>query len=965
MTLLDRLSDRVGDFLEEVMLPEEIHHLHQRARRAIEDGDYQQALQFLGEAEHRRPQTERTRRMRALSHFYLGNLDRAVELFDEALELREEAASHFYLGICHERRGEFGDAYAHFRRAFELDDDPDFAYDLHFGLGRIHLARGRADKATRALRRALRIWPDQTEAAVYLAEALHRRGRLDEARQTIRDAIGDNPDRRTLMTLGAIDDATDHHDDAAEAYEAILEQSPDDHEALVGAARAHLSAGRHGRANELLIRALEKTDDDAGVFALIAETNERIDNLDKARESYEAALSRDPDHEEALLGAANTALRLDDHRAAAGYFERLLAITEDHRAEALLGLGRCRLATGDPVGARHLLEEADQLWRQRPPELLYALGAVALESDDPAEALVAFRRALHVEPGGDLRARLDSDIDRALDALQPDWRLPDSFDSTADLVASLTELRDHLSAEPNLEDFLPDIHRLLQQLDNPLSVAVLGEFNSGKSTLVNALLGEDVVPTGVLPTTAHPCVMGYGPRKGVRIAYEEGDLEDVDFATARTKMKDEADEIARLDYTYPHPELRSINYLDTPGFNALDDRHERLAAEALEDAEAIIWLLDANQALSETEFSRLRSIPDSSLRVILLVNKIDRFGDGDNRGDEVGEIVDYLEKHTGDQVLDILAISALEAFEARTNTDEAEKDDGEPKPQTTDDFDRLQALLDEHFVQRSWRIKISEISRELRRLVDDIEQLRRDQIEEFDDLIDEARRLGELVDDTAGSPRSTASEYALALEDRFDFVVVGIEREIDDALRRRGRIFSRVVLEADDRDFILELFEERLDDVLRRSRQKVLAEISELEATMAERLSPLFATLSVTDARPLRRRLEGFFDETRALKTVLEERVFGQWRARARGQIATGGTSTLEAIADLGADASPKERRQLLAGLIPQVGDEFSGALTAWYEEFFLAANRFCDRLRRDLETLQLEVRHRLDFSGD
>ncbi len=957
MTLLDRLSERIGDFLEDVMLPEEIRTLHRKARQAMEEGNYDKALQWLGEAEHRRPNTETTRRMRALCHFHLENTERALELFREALELREEAASHFHLALCLEREQRFEEARAHLQRARELDDDPPFAYELHFALGRVHLARNRPDKAARELRRALRLWPDQPDAMVTLGKALYLWGRYGEAAEVVSTAIDEDGAgiRDGLTILGHIESSRGHYDAAVEAFEAVLDDHPDDYEALLGAARAYLSMGRPAQANRHLIRALGGAEDDADIYALIGETNQRIRNFEKALESYTAALRRDPEHAAALAGAGQVALRLERYEEAAIHYEALLDLpAPQYRPQALLGLGRCRLALGDPAGARHLLEEADQLHRKRPPELLHALGQVALDSDDPAEALVAFRRALHADPNDELRSVLEADVDRSLHALRPHWHRPSTFESTSDLVATLTDLLDCLRAEPRLEDFLPRVHDLLTALDSPLSVAILGEFNAGKSTLVNAILGEEVVPMGVLPTTAHPCIMGYGPRKGVRVIYEDGSPRDVDFAAARRLMKEEAERIARLDYTYPHPELRSINYWDTPGFNALDERHESLAKKALQDSEAILWLVDANQALKETEFSKLRSIPDSELRVVLVLNKIDRFGPPDQRSDDVEEVVQYLQDNAGDQVLGILAISALEALRARTGDDE----------EVAGDFERLMELLDREFVQRSWRIKIAEVSRALDVLLTDINEYRSSQIERFRGLVDQARKLGDLIDDAAGDPHRRASEYAMELEDHFDFVVMGIEREITGALRRRGNILRRLVLEQEDREFALELLGERLDHVIDRCRRDVLREVGDIEARLAEHLSPLLAALSVTDARPLRRRLEGFFDETRALKTLLDERVFGQWRARSEGQITTGGDRALDAIVDLGEETDGQGRRELLAGLIPPVGDDFSQALATWYEEFFLAAKRFSDRLQRDLTTLELEVRHRLDFDG-
>lgn len=953
MNLFDRLADRVGDFLDEVMLPEEIRFLHERARTSIRRGDYRAALRLLGEAEHRRPGVERTRHLRALCHFYLGNIDRSIELFDEALSLREEASSHFYLGLCHEQREHFADAQIHFQRALELDPNAPFLYDLHFGLGRAFLALNRPDKATRELRRALRVWPHQRDATVVLAEALRRRDRLDEARELLHEAHRRGPpDRDTLLSLGRIEAADQHHAAAAEAFHQILEQHPDDDDALLGSARSLLAIGEPAKANQHLLRALDSASDDAhtaDIYALIGETNERIHNLDRAAKSYDAALQRAPDHRDALLGSARTHLAMGDHEQAAQHFARLLQ--DPHgptRAQSLLGMGRCRLAEGDLAGARHLLEQAEQLHRDPPAELLHALGQISLADNDPAEALVAFQTARHAPapPDSSFLDRLQADTDTALLAIRPDLSIPDAFDSTSDLVTTLTDLRDTLANEPRLESFLPRVHDLLHTLDQPLAVAVLGEFNAGKSTLVNAILGEDVVPTGVLPTTAHPLIMGYGPRKGARIVYEDGRQKDVDFATARTLMRDEAQEILRLLYTYPHPELRSLNFWDTPGFNALDTRHECLAAEALEDAEAILWMLDANQALKDSEFDRLLSIPDSSLRVILVVNKIDRFGDPEERREPLQEVLEYLHDHTDDDVLDIVAISALEA----------RQDPDSPG------FQKLLSLLDEQLVQRSWQIKISEVSRALHTLLDDIDHARHTEIDRFQELLHTADSLRELVADAAGDPDDRAATLANELSDRLDFVTLGIEREVSDALRRRGRLLRRLVLEPDDRDFTVELFRERLHHVLQRSRHGLLQEIADFEAQLTASLSPLLSSLHVTDARALRRRVEGYFDETRALKTLLDERVFGQWQARADGQISAGADSVLDRIVALGSEAKPTDRRALLDELIPSIDDRFRASLAEWYGEFFLAARRFCDRLHRDLSTLELDIRYRLDL---
>lgn len=957
MSFFDRLKGRVGDFIEEVMLPEEILALHERARRAIQSGHYEKALTYLGEAEHRRPGVERTRHMRALCHFYREDYPRAAELFEEALELREEASSHFYLGMTLEKLGSISDAEAHFHRALQIDADPPFAFDLHLGLGRVYLALDRASKASRELRRALKLYPGEREASVALAEALRRRSRFEEAKELVAPLSLETLDSPGLLTLGRIEAALGHPGAAANAFEVILDRDPDYLDALLEGARAYLGLHQMSRANQLLLRALGQVEGKAAapVYALIGETNEGIENDEKALQSYEAALHRDPDHQDALLGAGRILLRQGKYNEAAPHFETLRKnltgrdeLSRELLGKALLGLGRCRLLDGDFAGARHLFDEARHFFEELPAELLHGLGAVALAAGDPAEALVTLREARHSDTSKELARIIDTDIESALRALRPSFSPPEHFESTADLLSALLDLKKAIMTEPRLESFLAPLHDLITTLDSPLSVAILGEFNAGKSTLVNAILGEEVVPMGVLPTTAHPCIMAYGPRKGARILYNDGRLRDVDFPTARVLMKEEAEEITRLEYTYPHPELRSLNFWDTPGFNALDDRHEELATTALGQAEGIIWMLDANQALKETEFALLDSLEGADTRVLLVLNKIDRFGDEKARKEPIAEILEYLMDHVEGQVLDILSISALEALKAE---------------EKTSDFETLLRILDEQFAQRSWQIKISEVSRNLEKLLAQIEAFREQEVQAFKGLQEESRRLNELIEALEGTGAKTLQGLIATFADRLEYLLFGLDREISDALRRRGRLIRRVILEEEDQGYILELFKERLDHLLEGTQQKMLLPFTVLEADLARALSPLLSQLSVTDARPLRRRMEGFFDESRALKIALEERVFGQWRAQALGQISKGGPGALEEITALGPESSPEGRQEHLRALLPEVENHFCDALLHWQEEYFQTTHRFAERLRRDLASLELEVRYRLDFS--
>ena len=98
----------------------------------------------------------------------------------------------------------------------------------------------------------------------------------------------------------------------------------------------------------------------------------------------------------------------------------------------------------------------------------------------------------------------------------------------------------------------------------------------------------------------------------------------------------------------------------------------------------------------------------------------------------------------------------------------------------------------------------------------------------------------------------------------------------------------------------------------------------------------------------------------RVLKVLLEERVYGQIVARARGQIEAAADPILTEIEQ---SSDHNHWRALLRKLLPQIREHFQEDIVGWYDTFFTAATRFLTRARRDLALLELEVRYRYDIS--
>jgi small GTP-binding protein len=139
----------------------------------------------------------------------------------------------------------------------------------------------------------------------------------------------------------------------------------------------------------------------------------------------------------------------------------------------------------------------------------------------------------------------------------------------------------------------------VEQLDDFFLLVVVGEFNAGKSALINALLGERVLAEGVTPTTTH-----------VQVLRHSTQAESVTGGDVRAVVADA-------------PLLRDIHIVDTPGTNAITREHEILTRRFIPRADVILFAASADRPLSESERQFLHQIREWGKKVVIAVNKAD------------------------------------------------------------------------------------------------------------------------------------------------------------------------------------------------------------------------------------------------------------------------------------------------------------------------------------------------------
>lgn len=195
-------------------------------------------------------------------------------------------------------------------------------------------------------------------------------------------------------------------------------------------------------------------------------------------------------------------------------------------------------------------------------------------------------------------------------------------------------------------------------LQNQIRVIILGEFNHGKSSLLNGLFGEQVLPFGVTPTTQIDTWISFGAENKRVSAYSGGILiqqwnwdewQKLSNHCLPDVLKDKSvDRLAiELDSNIFD---ESCIFIDTPGLNEAFLARESYLQRYLNRADLLIFVLDANQALTHTEQTVIREFSKTleSEQSILVINKCDRLDD-----DEWLEICHYVEQTlapvTGDE----------------------------------------------------------------------------------------------------------------------------------------------------------------------------------------------------------------------------------------------------------------------------------------------------------------------------
>ena len=219
-----------------------------------------------------------------------------------------------------------------------------------------------------------------------------------------------------------------------------------------------------------------------------------------------------------------------------------------------------------------------------------------------------------------------------------------------------------------------DLDVLLADAEEPLLIMVMGEFSTGKSTFINALVGREVAVMNATPTTAVITKLCYGIQDEIIVHFLDGTEErktNQEFAALTAEADEESNKIHEtIDYVerrIPLEALKAITIIDSPGLNAIKAAHGIATRRFMDKADAVWWMLSAENAGSQTEIEAMEEL-SPRLKPFALVNKMDQV---DEEEESPEELLDNVRGLLGDHVQAVIGISAKLALQGKLENNSA------------------------------------------------------------------------------------------------------------------------------------------------------------------------------------------------------------------------------------------------------------------------------------------------------
>ena len=245
-------------------------------------------------------------------------------------------------------------------------------------------------------------------------------------------------------------------------------------------------------------------------------------------------------------------------------------------------------------------------------------------------------------------------------------------------MATYHELQAALEAQLSRAAQMPELQaasfqRLLEKLrQNRFNLVMLGAFKRGKSSLINALLGKPVLPTGIVPLTSVVTILGYGEKLDIQVHFHRGEtrrispMELVDYITEKGNPRNRKG-VREVEIAYPSEYLKDgVRIIDTPGVGSVYQHNSEVAYNYLPQVDAAVFVVTVDPPLSAAEQEFLKDIEEYVHKLFFVLNKID-YVEAPERQEALEFTAQVVQTHLGSENITIFPLSAKLALEGKSN----------------------------------------------------------------------------------------------------------------------------------------------------------------------------------------------------------------------------------------------------------------------------------------------------------
>lgn len=270
------------------------------------------------------------------------------------------------------------------------------------------------------------------------------------------------------------------------------------------------------------------------------------------------------------------------------------------------------------------------------PSYMRGFGPVPEDAISELNGVVYELRSLVTGMERYLKQELTTDLEKRLQRLE---------ESGLDL--NLLRVIEQVVTRNGLVEFRPRIDSLASRLeDDSFELALFGRVSCGKSSLLNALLGTDVLPVGINPITAVPTKLRYGATLRAVVSYGDGrnaavSVDELTHLVTEQGNPGNLKNIVRAIVEVPSPRLKQgILLVDTPGLGSLAKRGAAETLAYLPSCDLALLLIDAGATLSEEDIGTLRLLYEAGIPALVLLSKSDLLAEGD-----LHQAISYIQQH--------------------------------------------------------------------------------------------------------------------------------------------------------------------------------------------------------------------------------------------------------------------------------------------------------------------------------